>query len=451
MAPRPGNTLHVYLDGIFAGTAEQKNGSAYFTYDETYLARRGATPLSLSMPLRDRKYTNKVVSAWLEGLLPDSQAVREKWATQYTASANNPFSLLKHVGRDAAGAVQTLPPDVTPSDAATRTGKVDWLSQEQFDSMLRELATHGDKWDPGSFAGRWSLAGAQAKIALHKDSGTRWGIPLDSTPTTHIIKPSINGFDDHHINEALCMLTASRVGLPAARTELIDKGDIQAVISTRYDRDVNPETGRWHRLHQEDMCQALSVHPASKYQDDGGPGVGEIADLLVRVDQGPGAGRADSARRFLLYLAYNVMIGGTDAHAKNYSVLLSGAAATLAPLYDVASSAVYPHHERLVSPMKVGEHKKFLDVTDADWRKVARRLGLDADDALGEVHSLRERIPDAMQAAYGDLPESARPTAQRLGERILEHVRREWKPDLDRDPKTVLPAASGNAAATARG
>ena len=40
-------------------------------------------------------------------------------------------------------------------------------------------------------------------------------------------------------------------------------------------------------------------------------------------------------------LFFNVLIGGTDAHAKNYSLLLSGNGALLAPMYDVASGLPY--------------------------------------------------------------------------------------------------------------
>lgn len=193
-----GNDLHVYLDGRFVGVASQRNGSTSFHYDTSYLASEDPTVLSLAMPLRERPFSNKVVNAWLEGLLPDSEATRRRWARQYSASPNNPFSLLRHVGLDAAGAVQILPPDVEPPDAALRTGTVDWLGQDAFHNVLRELATHGTDWNPGIYQGRWSLAGAQAKIALHGRKASEggdytWGVPLDSTPTTHIVKPSIAG------------------------------------------------------------------------------------------------------------------------------------------------------------------------------------------------------------------------------------------------------------------
>lgn len=47
----------------------------------------------------------------------------------------------------------------------------------------------------------FSLAGAQAKTALHLDTVTgQWGDPSGAIPTTHILKPAITGFDDHDLN-----------------------------------------------------------------------------------------------------------------------------------------------------------------------------------------------------------------------------------------------------------
>jgi serine/threonine-protein kinase HipA len=425
-------TLHVYLDGTPLGILEQTpQGALSLEYDEEYRRKPESTPLSLSMPLARATHGNKQVRAYLDGLLPDSEPARQRLAREYAVSPNNPFALLGHVGRDAAGAVQILPPEVEPSDAASRGRDIKWLTDAEFVKMAHDLAVHGADWDPGRFGGRWSLAGAQPKMALHRDPETgRWGIPLDSTPTTHIIKPAIEGFAGHHINEALCLRAAKEAGLLVAAVDLVEVQDVRAVISQRYDRRRDPE-GRWLRIHQEDLCQALAVHPSQKYQSDGGPGVGQIADLLagLSVDD-----RRISAERFFKGLVFNVLIGGTDAHAKNYSLILIGSRAQIAPLYDVASAAPYPQHTRLVSPMKIGEHSRMLDVTDGDWTKVGRRLGIPVDRAVRWVEELRVSLPGAFERAVESLPVHTRSTATIMAERIIEHVNGTWRPDLLRDP-----------------
>ena len=53
----------------------------------------------------------------------------------------------------------------------------------------------------------------------------------------------------------------------------------------------------------------------------------------------PASAATDAVNRFVDALAYNWIIGGTDAHAKNYSVLLSGSQVRLARLYDIATAS----------------------------------------------------------------------------------------------------------------
>jgi serine/threonine-protein kinase HipA len=60
--------------------------------------------------------------------------------------------------------------------------------------------------------------------------------------------------------------------------------------------------------------------------------------------------------RFLKANIFNWLIGGTDAHAKNYSLLIgSGDEVRLAPLYDFSSQLPYPE----LIPAAVG---------DENWR-----------------------------------------------------------------------------------
>ena len=144
-------------------------------------------------------------------------------------------------------------------------------------------------------------------------------MPYGSTLTTHILKPTIAGFDHHDINEHLCLAAARRAGLLAVRTQLTRFGGVSAVVVKRFDR--RPASQAFGRVHQEDLCQAMSVPPSGKYQSEGGPGPGEVAALLRRVMR-PGEAYA-ALWRFADALIWNWLIAGTDAHAKNYSILLA--------------------------------------------------------------------------------------------------------------------------------
>jgi len=414
--------LIVYLDGTRTGVlAQSSQGRVSFAYDDEYRLRRAVTPLSLSMPLSRAAHSPKAVRAFIAGLLPDSERALERLGRKYSVSPNNPFALLRHIGMDAAGAVQVLTEDVHATDAATRQGDVEWLEDDALDATLAELARSPETWDPGRDTGRWSLAGTQSKVALFRSDEGRWGIPRDSTPTTHILKPSMPNYDGHHLNEHLCLRAAQLAGLPAARTEILRSDRFEVLISHRYDR--RTVDGRWQRLHQEDLCQALSVHPIKRYQSDGGPEVGDIADLFARTMSS--RSRQDNARRLFDYLVYNVAIGATDAHAKNFSVLLGATGVVrLAPLYDVATILPYDRAPNLKSAMKIGDTWELGKVSTKDWTTVGARLGIPRDEAVHRAETVRAAVPAAFQTAATEnaVPNALRDRAAYIAELVTAHV-----------------------------
>ena len=430
--------LNVYLDGVLAGQLAQAPGGAVtFTYDSAYSAGRSPTPLSLSMPLSGSRHANRVVSAWLDGLLPDNLAVREEWGRRFEVSPRNPFALLRYVGRDAAGAVQVLPIDAYPPDAAQRTGDVRRLSEREISALLLTLTVRDDGWEVGQGSGRWSLAGAQNKVALHRLDDGGWGVPEDSTPTTHVLKPTRadTRFPDLHVNEFVCLRAAGFLGLRVAHVEMVDFGGAKTLVSTRYDRGRGRD-GVWLRLHQEDLLQAMSYPPSRKYQSDGGPSVKNVASLLSTLAL---PDRVVVRPAFFEALALNVLVGGTDAHAKNYSLLLRGPRVALAPLYDVASYAPYLQKGEVVrSSMRVGRNWQVRDVTVEDWASVGLSLGLEDGEAVDRVERLRKSLPEAVMAAAAAAPAPFAKDAHRVAAAIARQ-RHLTAPRLPRAPHGHAP------------
>jgi serine/threonine-protein kinase HipA len=95
-------------------------------------------------------------------------------------------------------------------------------------------------------------------------------------------------------------------------------------------------------------------------------------------------------------LAFNWLIAGTDAHAKNYGVLIAPGGVRLAPLYDVASVLPYPRFDvnRVKLAMKVGEHYRMRDISRRDWMKTADQLRVDPDLMIGRLVHMAEAIPE---------------------------------------------------------
>jgi len=419
------DTLFVVLDDTVAGTLLRlPAGRLRFEYTEEYRETVGATPLSMSMPTQVRSHADNVITPWLWGLLPDNDAVLTRWARQFHVSPSSPFSLLSTpIGLDCAGAVRFAPPEELER-VLTRPGAVTWLTDDDVAQRLRELREDSTAWLGESFTCQFSLAGTQAKTALLFHDGS-WGVPSGSTPTTHILKPAVTGFDDHDLNEQLCLAAARRAGLIAVRTTVTRFGDESAVVVDRYDRQSTGDGGDGIvRVHQEDLCQALGIHPSRKYQNEGGPGPAAIAGFLRQV-MTPRV--ADAAvLRFADALIWNWLIAGTDAHAKNYSVLLAADQVRLAPLYDIASALPYGTHEqRLRMAMKIGGDYRVFSNRNT-WPAAAKDLGLDANLLVDRARELAAVAPDAFADAgrSPDVDALGRPLPTRLVDLVTERAAR---------------------------
>lgn len=426
-----GKELVAVLWGRKAGRVSMdRGGRLRFVYEEEHRAAEGAVPLSLSLPLGLAEHSHKPVEAYLAGLLPDQREVLARWGERFGVSPRNPFALLSHVGEDCAGAVQFVTPERLGAVEGEGPEQVDWLTEAEVAARLEGLRTDPGAWRGPDDAGQFSLAGAQAKTALLCRDG-RWGVPRGRTPTSHILKPPMPDFPGHVENEHLCLTLARELGLAAAFSEVRRFGQETVIVVTRFDRTWSTPPGapararRLWRLHQEDLCQALGVHPASRYQSDGGPSPARIVELLREHS---GNANEDVAA-FVDALALNWLIGGTDGHAKNYSLLHGGGGVVrLAPLYDVASVLPHPRFDpqRLRLAMRIGRTYRLREIGASDWRALAKDLRLDEADVLARLRDLAARVPPGLASARDRLAESGldRRTVEGLADLLANHARK---------------------------
>lgn len=389
------NELVALLDGDEVGRVRNDaRGRLTFVYDSVWRRKAGAYPLSLSMPLAAEEHGPPAVQAFLWGLLPDNERVLDRWAKKFQVSARSAFALISHVGEDCAGAVQFVTPDRLEVLKGGKGNQVEWLDEQAIAERLQTLREDPAAWRLPRDAGQFSLAGAQPKTALLLQNG-RWGIPSGRIPTTHILKPPTGHFDGHAENEHICLNLAGSLGLPVAETRVMRFEKEIAIVIERYDRQ--PSGNNIIRVHQEDICQALGVLPIKKYQNEGGPSPVDIIELLRSAS----TDRVTDVDTFVDALAFNWLIGGTDAHAKNYSLLLaSGPAIRLAPLYDIASILPYDQVDtkKIKLAMKIGGDYKVSQIGLREWQKFARETHLDADKVRGALVDMAAQLPDFVTA-----------------------------------------------------
>jgi serine/threonine-protein kinase HipA len=407
--PRIRIPLNIYLNARLIGRLRrQASGAIDFQYDPDWLLWEHALPVSLSLPLREDRYTGDPVIAVFDNLLPDNEPIRRRIAERVHADGYDAYSLLTKVGRDCVGALQFLPDGVEPGPAGVVEGRPaseDYIAAKIGDLAATPLGVDEDE----EF--RISLAGAQEKTAFlfWKD---QWHVPHGTTPTTHIIKPQIgklpNGIDLSRSaeNEYLCLKLTAAFGLPSANVAMADFKDSRVLVVERFDR-VWTKDNRLLRLPQEDCCQALSVPPPRKYESDGGPGITAVLDLLKGSDD------PDADRR--LFLKAQIMfwlLGATDGHAKNFSIFLHpGGRFRLTPLYDVMSAqpaldAGQLRRNKMKLALAVGDsrHDVVDEIAPRHFVQTAARNSIPAAVVQEISAELRERAGTAIDETLAALP-----------------------------------------------
>lgn len=211
------------------------------------------------------------------------------------------------------------------------------------------------------------------------------------------------------------------MGITAAKSAVHAFADERVIVVERYDRTRRPD-GTVARIHQGDFCQATGTDSSRKYQSEGGPSPERMVQLL-RESVRPAGSASHDITSLVDALAFNWIAAGTDAHAKNYS-LLAGSQVRLAPLYDLASALPYDdmYLPRLKMAMKIGGEFKVNAITARHWRRFAEATQLDPESVVAQVKRLAERLPAAF--AYAAHEPQVKELGSGLPGRLSEAVKK---------------------------
>ena len=98
----------VYLRSIKTGILTEDENGYTFLYDTDYLSSANAEAVSLTLPLSDKPYHDKVLFPFFDGLIPEGwllDIAEENWKID----ARDRMSLLLACCRDCIGAVGVVP------------------------------------------------------------------------------------------------------------------------------------------------------------------------------------------------------------------------------------------------------------------------------------------------------------------------------------------------------
>ena len=382
-------TLDVWLLGRHVGQLAQADGRLNFTYSQQWLHTDNAPPLSHSLPLRAEAFDDKAARPFFAGLLPEGDK-RKLIAQILHVSRQNDFALLDGIGGECAGALTLLEPGQRP-ETVPQEQAVRWLEDGELLAILDELPRR--PMLAGEEGLRLTLAGAQNKLPVVFAEG-RIGLPLQNTPSSHILKPAIATVEGSVFNEGFCLALAKRIKLPVVNTAIQRVADRVYLLVDRYDRQRQSDN-TLQRLHQEDFCQALGVAPEYKYQNEGGPDLAQCIDLLRKATRPS----APQVLRLLDYVIFNALIGNHDAHAKNFSLIYAQRNAVLAPLYDTLSTAAYSNQTDKMA-MEVGGKYKFTEVQARHWEQFAQTTGLSPAQVKKRILTLARQLPIEAKALH---------------------------------------------------
>lgn len=395
----------------------ESSADARFTYAADYLNAPDAVAISFSLPLQSKPFSAEQTKCFFDGLLPEG-FTRRAVASNLHLDENDYVQILYQLGRECIGALRVYQKGEKPQ------ASYDKLTREQVRELAREGATESAAVVIES---RLSLAGATGKVGLYRDPKTgEWYLPRGTAPSTHIVKQSHVRLERIVPNELLCLLTAKQCGIDVPETTIIDLGsgkdeDI-LLASERFDRRFSEQPAFANglpmplRLHQEDFAQALGI-PASRKYENGDRHLAKMFALLRTHSSQP----IEDQLKLWDRIVFNCLIGNTDGHLKNYSLLYSEDLKTvrLAPAYDVINTVGYKGVTHEMS-FAIGSAKRIEDVTRDSFRTAAREAGLGERMALNRLDVMAKRFRPALESAAETLTHQGVKGVEELKATILD-------------------------------
>ena len=368
-------SLPVYFEQRLIGTIHVDRSGPSFTYASGWIGLRGAFPISITMPLRSERFAPDTFLPWAANLLPESHQLRTLGQLLGMARSDV-IGLLSAIGGDTAGALSF--------GQAGRASSVQWRPVSEPEELERLIEDLPNKpFLVGEEGVSMSLAGVQSKIAVAVDDDGHIFIPMNGSPSTHILKPDSPRLPGGVQNEAFCLTLAKRMKIPTPKVTTGRAGKRSYLLVRRYDR--TGVGGRCRRLHQEDYCQALGTPPSAKYETNQtgtpGPTVKDMFDI-TRRHMPP-----TEIVRLLDMVIFNVLACNTDAHAKNYSIMIRAGNASLAPTYDIMCGEVWENVTKNLA-QKIAGVSRSEHLKRTHWQQFARECGLNPRQVIERVDAL---------------------------------------------------------------
>ena len=311
---------------VVAGRLQADNGNVLFNYGKSYLERVGGRPAAMpiyepELPLR-AGVLPPPEGLTLPGCIRD--AAPDAWGRRVII---NKISGLKGAGADTAELSELTYLLESGSD---RIGALDfqrspseYVPRSASNVSMEELIESAERVERGipltpeldqALLYGSSIGGARPK-ALIQDQGKK-----------HIAKFS-SGADLYSVVKAefIAMRLAAIAGLNVAPVRLVKAANKDMLLIERFDRE--RKDGGWSRRAMVSALTLLGLDEMmARYAS-----YATLAEMIRHRFTEP----RDTLRELFSRLAFNILCGNTDDHARNHAAFWNGASLTLTPAYDI--------------------------------------------------------------------------------------------------------------------
>ena len=413
--------VQIEVKGAFKQVGEivgTSSDDARFTYTESYLKDPESRAVSISMPLEQQSFSVESTRNFFEGLLPEG-FTRRCVAEWLHRDEKDYLAILAGLGQECLGAIKII-----DESRAVLPSKYKELTSEEVKKLAQEGATESAEMVTKSHL---SLTGASGKVGLYYDEQKdKWYLPIGEAPSTHIVKQSHIRLKRIVANEQLCLLTAKNLGIEIPQSFIIktESNEAEDVLfaTKRYDRRMQSNGRKLngmnipYRLHQEDFSQALGIPASEKYEKDGGSYLSKMFGILRDYSASP----IEDQLKLWDICVFNFLIGNTDNHIKNLSLLYGKDLKTirLAPAYDIVSTMIYESSTENMA-LSIGGDYSIRKITEESFAKEATKAGLGVKMAMKRLDTLRKNFVEALNTGAQVLEEQGFEGTKDIAEQIM--------------------------------
>lgn len=381
--------LKVTMGDQLVGTlsVEGKNEHYRFEYDSQWVAN--GFEISPHLPFT-QEIPSGVIKRFLENLIPEGEGL-EDIASFAHISKNNTFAIMHRIGYDTAGAL------FFGEDSEEQEPIFREISEHELTERIAKLESQSIAiWDKKV---RLSLAGVQAKLPVMVQDD-KFGLANGTLSSTHIMKFQTQKNMHIVVNELFCMKLAKAIGLNVAEVELKRFGEYPVLLVKRFDRVYTDDFVQ--RLHIIDGCQLLDLPPSYKYEQNFGSSrdvehirEGASFDKLFAMTK-VCAVPAVAQLELLQWSLFNLIIGNSDAHGKNFSFFVDENGIRPTPFYDMLCVMRYDVDHNLAmaygdefNPNEVFAYqlREFAEQIEVNHKLVAKTLLKQCDLIVKQLES----------------------------------------------------------------